>query len=161
MAANIQGNNKSERLLPPPKHVNHHTVRRVCGCEVQGDRFDKGHESSGATAVSVFLTTTQIFGVPGDYFLEGLDYFEADADVEWVGNASELGSVSTRIARMSSSTKSIVERGQADPSTPYLWFQSFSHFRLDVTSCSMLRGAAHRSVLGRYPMLARPSKLPI
>lgn len=115
MAANIQGNNKSERLLPPPKHVKHHTVRRVCDCEVQGDRFDKGHESSGATAVSVFLTTTQIFGVPGDYFLEGLDYFEADADVEWVGNASELGSVSTRI--VSSLRLDSVERMEEDNRT--------------------------------------------
>lgn len=33
----------------------------------------------------------QIFGVPGDYQLEMLDYFERDPEVVWVGNANELG----------------------------------------------------------------------
>ncbi|BEJ15701.1 hypothetical protein CspHIS471_0503060 [Cutaneotrichosporon sp. HIS471] len=32
-----------------------------------------------------------LFGVPGDYQLELLDYFERDPDIEWVGNANELG----------------------------------------------------------------------
>ncbi|WWD21511.1 hypothetical protein CI109_105997 [Kwoniella shandongensis] len=32
----------------------------------------------------------QIFGVPGDFNLELLDYVEADPDIEWVGNANEL-----------------------------------------------------------------------
>ncbi|WWD00611.1 hypothetical protein V866_007546 [Kwoniella sp. B9012] len=31
----------------------------------------------------------QVFGVPGDFNL-GLDYVEADPDIEWVGNANEL-----------------------------------------------------------------------
>jgi pyruvate decarboxylase len=38
---------------------------------------------------------TQIFGVPGDYNLELLDYFERDDVLEWVGNANELNAVST------------------------------------------------------------------
>jgi len=33
----------------------------------------------------------QVFGVPGDYQLELLDYFERDPKIEWVGNANELG----------------------------------------------------------------------
>ncbi|WVF69780.1 hypothetical protein IAT40_004559 [Kwoniella sp. CBS 6097] len=32
----------------------------------------------------------QVFGVPGDFTLELLDYFENDPDIEWVGNANEL-----------------------------------------------------------------------
>jgi hypothetical protein len=32
--------------------------------------------------------------VPGDYQLELLDYFERDPEIEWVGNANELGAVS-------------------------------------------------------------------
>lgn len=36
----------------------------------------------------------QVFGVPGDYQLELLDYFERDPEIEWVGNANELGAVS-------------------------------------------------------------------
>ncbi|WVQ83245.1 hypothetical protein IAT38_005384 [Cryptococcus sp. DSM 104549] len=32
----------------------------------------------------------QIFGVPGDFTLEALDFIEADPDLEWVGNANEL-----------------------------------------------------------------------
>jgi pyruvate decarboxylase len=32
-----------------------------------------------------------LFGVPGDYQLELLDYFERDPEIEWVGNANELG----------------------------------------------------------------------
>jgi pyruvate decarboxylase len=31
-----------------------------------------------------------VFGVPGDYNLELLDYIEQDPDLEWVGNANEL-----------------------------------------------------------------------
>ncbi|BEI99613.1 hypothetical protein CcaverHIS631_0406560 [Cutaneotrichosporon cavernicola] len=31
-----------------------------------------------------------IFGVPGDYNLELLDYFESDPTLQWVGNANEL-----------------------------------------------------------------------
>ena len=31
-----------------------------------------------------------IFGVPGDYNLDLLDYIEADKDLTWVGNANEL-----------------------------------------------------------------------
>ncbi|KAL1411686.1 hypothetical protein Q8F55_002652 [Vanrija albida] len=32
----------------------------------------------------------QVFGVPGDYNLEFLDYIEKDAQLAWVGNANEL-----------------------------------------------------------------------
>lgn len=38
--------------------------------------------------------TRKVFGVPGDYQLELLDYFERDTEIEWVGNANELGAVS-------------------------------------------------------------------
>jgi pyruvate decarboxylase len=31
-----------------------------------------------------------VFGVPGDYNLELLDYVEKDKDLTWVGNANEL-----------------------------------------------------------------------
>jgi hypothetical protein len=39
------------------------------------------------------LTQPQIFGVPGDYNLEFLDYFERDPVLKWVGNANELNAV--------------------------------------------------------------------
>ncbi|KAK4685979.1 pyruvate decarboxylase, partial [Tremellales sp. Uapishka_1] len=32
----------------------------------------------------------QVFGVPGDYSLAFLDYFENDKEINWVGNANEL-----------------------------------------------------------------------
>ncbi|ORX33900.1 Thiamin diphosphate-binding protein [Kockovaella imperatae] len=32
----------------------------------------------------------QVFGVPGDYNLELLDYFEKEEGIDWVGNANEL-----------------------------------------------------------------------
>ncbi|WWC67969.1 uncharacterized protein I206_101888 [Kwoniella pini CBS 10737] len=32
----------------------------------------------------------QVFGVPGDFNLEWLDFVENDPDIEWVGNANEL-----------------------------------------------------------------------
>ena len=31
-----------------------------------------------------------VYGVPGDYNLDLLDYIERDPDIEWVGNANEL-----------------------------------------------------------------------
>lgn len=40
------------------------------------------------------LSDCEVFGVPGDYQLELLDYFERDPEIEWVGNANELGAVS-------------------------------------------------------------------
>jgi len=46
---------------------------------------------------------SQVFGVPGDYNLELLDYFEKDPDLEWVGNANELNAVSTVLSLESGS----------------------------------------------------------